>query len=112
MVFFLLALLTQSLAVSGRGLQMEVRGDLSHFAMHNAGISHHHNDDGTPCRDNSDEAKQHVQHDCCPNAPAIPASVCNASPVAAGKGLLPILSQHALPSPYLEGPKRPPRLTA
>mgnify|MGYP000925898705 CR=1 FL=1 len=111
-VVFLFALLVQSVAAAGHGLRLEFSADLSHAAMHEAGISHHHNHDGTSSRDNSDEAKQHVQHDHCPNSPALPASVCSAGPESAGMAALPALSQRALPAPYLEGPRRPPRLNA
>ncbi len=109
---FVLALLVQSAAAAGHGLRMEANRDLSHAAMHEAGISHHHNHDGSSSRDNSDEARQHVQHDHCPNTPALPASTCNAGPSLAGSADIPALSQLPHPSPYLEGPRRPPRLNA
>ncbi len=111
-VTFILCLLVQSVAAAGHGLALDFSKDLSHAAMHKGGISHHHNHDGSSSRDSSDEAKQHVQHDHCPNTPVIPPSDAEAGLVVAQIGVVPGLSLLPYPAPYIEGPRRPPRLTA
>jgi hypothetical protein len=113
-IIFLLVIsfMWHTFAVAGVGLVHDHGDGLAHVVLHLEKEPHHHHDDGTFHADGTDESLQHVYADGCANTtgvvPAniesVRADVCtrlHLSLVAAGHD-----------SPILEGPRRPPRLTA
>lgn len=84
----------------------------AHAAMHLDNEPHHHHDDGTVQQDGSEESVQHVYADGCANS----AGVMPTHSAALFNDLRAVAqscnSATAHPPPVLEGPRRPPRLTA
>ncbi len=111
----LLLLLTfacwQTLAIGGYAQALSGVEQGAHVVLHWQEQPHHHHDDGSVSQDDSDESIQHVVADGCPGGAAVlPASVVLFIPTAverpfSGGGPAP-------PWPYLDGLKRPPRLTS
>lgn len=112
-VFLLvISLLWHTFAMARAELQYDDGDGVAHVVLHLEKEPHHHHDDGTFHQDDSDESVKHVYADGCANAAGI---VPTHSPSVLQEGCA---SAHASParaaheSPILEGPRRPPRLTA
>jgi hypothetical protein len=107
-----LSLLHHGLVMAGSGFIYHTGEGIAHAVMHWQDAGHHHHDDGSVHEDHSDdESGSHVQADGALGAFALPA----ADPVLGFHGFdsaaVPTLIQ-ARAAPFLEGPTRPPRLTA
>lgn len=110
----LFVIFCQPFAMASQGVGVCHAGaeDLAHAMLHWEGTPHHHPDSsGAYHQDDSEESVQHVLSDMGANAPAL-----------LHTELVPLLSERP-PSPaatsdfagpplYLDGPRRPPRLTA
>lgn len=85
--------------------------EVMHDVMHDAHISHHHEDDGTLHIDDSEESSQHVQDHSAPPQPANLRAM--AQPVAPPQLVFAVLAEVArfIPDPMLECPHRPPAPT-
>lgn len=83
-----------------------------HGSMHVFDQSHHHHDDGGFHEDESPEAAQHVQSDGLMQVTAVFAAPPSLSARAPWLLTCRLAVEQAMPSPYLEGPERPPRLIA
>ena len=108
----ILSLLWHTFAMAGAGLTV-VHGDgIAHMVLHLDNEPHHHHDDGSFHQDNSGESVKHVYADSCGNTaafvPAYPAAL--PSDFRAVVQFTRANSAHA--PPFLEGPRRPPRLPA
>jgi hypothetical protein len=110
LVALLMAMLWQSVALARVGSTVNALADLQHASLHRQDEGHHHHDDGSYHLDDSDESARHLMADHSP-ASAILAS---ASPAVAflGGGSHGMREARAGPHPFLDGPLRPPRLTA
>ena len=105
-------LLCQAMAMASHGFARDVNGDSRHAALHHAGVSHHHHlADGAFHLDSSDESKKHLVADHCPNAPALLPATCSANLPQVKFAVPPLVSGLGLAAPFIEGPRRPPRLT-
>jgi hypothetical protein len=106
-----LSLLHHGLVMAGSGFIYHSGEGIAHALMHWQNTGHHHHDDGSVHQDHSDESGSHVQADGALGAFALPA----ADSVLAFHGFessaAPAVVQ-ARAAPFLEGPTRPPRLTA
>jgi len=82
--------------------------DISHELLHDEGVSHHHDDDGSIHFDASEESAQHVQDHSCASQPAglfVPELI--AAPIQLVETIT--LSENLfIPDPMLEQPHRPP----
>ncbi|MEO8101507.1 MAG: hypothetical protein ABI790_03220, partial [Betaproteobacteria bacterium] len=105
-------LLFQAIAMASHGYDRDFNGDSPHAVLHQAGVSHHHQADGSLYLDSSDKSKEHIGADHCPNTPGLLPTVCTATMPPVKFGTPPLISTLALASPFIEGPRRPPRLTA
>lgn len=111
-LFLLTSILWQSIAMAGQGMVYDHAEGLAHAVLHLEKDGHHHHDDGTYHEDSSDQSSQHIQaDDCLSVTELLPPVFCPALPQlglpAPAKGL-----DCAPAAPFLEGPMRPPRLTA
>ena len=105
------ALVWQSLALGHPGSSVNLLLDAAHAVLHWQGIGHHHHDDGSVQIDESPDASRHLLTDHAggftglPAAqPDTPAPVASSMPCGRPAG--------AGPPPFLEGPLKPPRLSA
>ena len=108
----LIALLWQTVAMAHVGFGRDHGSGAAHVALHLEEEPHHHHDDGSFHQDSSDESVKHVYADGYANtAGFVPAHTpdvqVDARSVAQLSG-----APAAHDSPVLEGPRRPPRLTA
>jgi hypothetical protein len=110
-LFLLVALLWQSLAMARVGSTVNPLVDLEHATLHWQEKAHHHNDDGSLHLDESRESVQHVAID------HLTASLDMGAHTA--HRFLPLAAaapdgQHGqpMPDPALDGLLRPPRLAA
>lgn len=111
LLVLLLAVLWQSVAIVRAGAPVDVLGDPAHAALHLQQKSHHHHHDGTFHLDDSEESVRHVLSDNANATAAPPVSAPRDLPAQATGS--PAGWHDALPpSPYLEGPLRPPRRRA
>ncbi|UVW27121.1 hypothetical protein [Massilia sp. H6] len=99
-IFYLLLLLCLPL----HGFAMQ--GGLAHAQA----LPHHHHDGGPAHYDGSDESLEHMQeHSCSPH----PAGLSLPSPIIPPEQqvskLAPFVAR-AVPEPFLDGPRKPPRL--
>lgn len=82
--------------------------EVMHEVMHDAHVSHHHDDDGTLHIDDSDESEQHIQDHSSPPQPAtLPALLLPLAPPGPVFTVPTALVQY-IPDPMLELPHRPP----
>jgi hypothetical protein len=88
---------------------METDGmSLTHEALHDEHVSHHHEDDGSIHFDNSDESSQHIGDHYCSLQPAV---LCLAAALPAPLELvedLRVVWDRSVPDPELKLPDRPP----
>ncbi len=106
----LLAMLWQSVGLARAGSTIDALVDLQHAVLHWDDESHHHHDDGSYHVGDSDESTRHMMSDhvsasaLMVNADLPVVRMGVAAPAACDA------STH--PHPVLDGPLRPPRLTA
>ena len=84
----------------------------AHAVMHLENEPHHHHDDGTFHQDSTDESVLHVYADGCANAAGVLPTHGAAAPVEFRPVVQSYSTATAHDPPVLEGPRRPPRLTA
>jgi hypothetical protein len=113
-ILLVLCLAWQSVAIAAQALAPALSDELAHSALHIMGLSHHHHDSqhdhGTFHIDNSDESADHVLADHFNSSALLPEAGSSVSPSG---GCAPGVNDvRTPPHPLLEGPLRPPRLTA
>lgn len=110
LVVMLIAMLWQSLALARAGSTLNAFADAQHAVLHGQQEGHHHHDDGSYHLDDSDESTRHLMADHSPASALLP----SATPAVAflGGGSPGMREARASPHPFLDGPLRPPRLTA
>ena len=97
-----------SLAVAGQTVSLAYPLEPTHALLHWQGESHHHHDDGSFHHDDSEESSQHMATDGCQNSVAVISADCQTQPLL--QAAMPaIVDQAAVPPPFLEGIRRPPR---
>jgi hypothetical protein len=102
LLLLLISAFWQTLAIGGYA---QALGDVEEAAQ-----PHHHHDDGSVSQDDSDESVQHVVADGCLGGAAVMlASASLFTPSAMDRPFL--ANEPAPPWPYLDGLRRPPRLT-
>lgn len=109
LVLMLLSMFWQTFAIGGQATAFADSHEVAHAMLHSFSEAHHHHDDGSVVQDDSDESTQHVVADGCLSSPFLwaetsfsLASIDSARPVMADSGYM--------PSPPLDGLRRPPRL--
>jgi len=110
-VLLLLALVWQSLAMLAPTSMAAKAVEYQHAALHLQASDHHHHHDGSLHLDPSDNTPLHLHADGSFNAAGLPpGAIGNVLPARdAGPGVAPAVR---IPAPHLDGPLRPPRLTA
>jgi len=104
----LLSVLHQSAAFAGGGWMLRAADGVAHAVLHWEKSPHHHHDDGTLHAEDTDEASRHLQDDSALNLTGLPASPAIA-PFHAAPRLAIATPVPAVPSPFLDAPRRPPR---
>jgi hypothetical protein len=101
----------QTLAIGGYAHALGGLEGAAHAVLHWQEQSHHHHDDGSVSQDDSNESFQHVVADgCLGGTPVLPATVpLLFIPIEAARPA--VADAPAPPWPYLDGLRRPPRLT-
>lgn len=113
-VIFLLviSLLWHGFAVASAGFAQDHGDSVEHAVLHLEKEPHHHHDDGTFHEDGTDESMKHVYADSCANlAAVVPTHAVAAHLEVPGHAQLSCPAAER-DSAILEGPRRPPRLTA
>lgn len=108
-IFLLLCLPMYGFAMHGGLSPANGLPSLAHAVEHDEGISHHHEEDGSVHYDASDESLDHAQeHSCSPQAASISVPTLSFAP---GQRLSEraALTTLAVPEPFLDGPRKPPR---
>lgn len=112
-VIFLLSVFCQAFAVTRQVVVLDHEGsfEVSHAQMHIEGAAHHHDEHGMAHQDDSKESILHILSDAGPSSVALiefpQLSLHFDRPPA------PAMTAEAVgPSPYLDGLRRPPRLTS
>jgi hypothetical protein len=98
------------MASTGHG-PLHAAGGLAHDLMHWDKQSHHHHEDGTLHQEDSDEGFRHLQQDTFLSLMGLPSCVA-ISLIPATPWAPPVFDSSRVPAPVLDGPRRPPRLTA
>lgn len=109
--FLLMAMSWQAIALARPGSSINVLDDPAHAALHWQGTHHHHHDDGSVRCDDTPDSAQHVLIDdigMTAGLTSIAIDRADALPSTAPPGGQPGVA----PSPFLEGPLKPPRLHA
>ena len=107
-----ISLLWHTFAMAHAGFAYQHGEGAAHVMLHLDKKPHHHHDDGSFHHDGSDESVKHVYSDACANptavvqtyTPSVSGDVATAAQFSSAPA--------AHDSPILEGPRRPPRLTA
>lgn len=106
-----LSLLHHGLVTAASGLMYHSGEGIAHAVLHWDKTAHHHHDDGSIHKDHSGESDGHVHADGALVTVGLPAADCHLgfhgfdhAPAATA------IRERA--APFLEGPARPPRLTA
>ena len=109
LVFMLLALLWQSVALARAGSTGNALANLEHAALHWQDSGHHHHEDGSYHLDDSPESALHVIADHLSVSAVLMTSVAYgfAPPASTSPGGW---HDRAAPHPFLDGLLRPPRL--
>ena len=107
----LLAMLWQSVAIARAGSAVNPVADLAHAVLHSQVDSHHHHEDGSYHLDDSAESAQHLIADHVSVAIGLLPTVATSVPLT---GTTPRAEggQSPGPHPFLDGPLKPPRLSA
>lgn len=111
LVFVILAMFWQGMALARPGSSVNALADLAHASLHWQEAGHHHHDDGSYHLDDSKESVQHVMADHLSTSAALFGASAQAFPPAAStspRGL----HEGPPPHPFLDGLLRPPRLPA
>jgi hypothetical protein len=110
LLLLLICAFWQSLAIGGYAQALGDVEEAAHAVLHWQEQPHHHHDDGSVSQDDSDESARHVVADGCLGGAAImSAGVPLFIPTAMDR---PVFGHEpAPPWPYLDGLRRPPRLT-
>jgi hypothetical protein len=110
LIAMLFAMLWQSMALARGGLAVSALADLEHAVLHWQDEAHHHHDDGSFHVGDSEESARHLMADHV----SVPALLLNApAPLLRLDEDAPGLwGVHVRPHPFLDGPLRPPRLSA
>ena len=107
----MLSVLHHALVMAGNGLMYHSGEGIAHAVLHWENADHHHHDDGSVHEEDSDESARHLHADSALSAVVLP----TAPPVLEPhRFTYPLAHAPAYPGapPFLEGPTRPPRLTA
>ena len=99
------------LAAAGKGLAMAL-ADNHHAAAHVTEHAHHHHDDGSYHDEDSHEGVLHVHADPWLGGAALLVASPELPTVALPRASPPAVLVPPPPSPFLEGPRRPPRSIA
>jgi len=110
LLLLLISAFWQTLAIGGYAQALGGIEQAAHAVLHWQEQPHHHHDDGSVSQDDSDESVQHVVADgCLSGAAVMPASMSLFVPSAMDRPF--VGNEPAPPWPYLDGLRRPPRLT-
>ncbi len=104
----LFALLWHAMAGAAGAWVSDIQHD-DHAAMHWLEENHHHDDHGAIHPDDSTASAQHMVADGCAHGSCLLPSNAGTLPLRSSQPL-PATQAVGLPSPYLDSPKRPPRL--
>jgi hypothetical protein len=108
--FLAIALCWQSMAAVGaQGAVLGSAQDVAHTALHWLDSGHHHHDDGTYHEDESSESTQHLMADSAIQVSALLPHVWRGAGVT-GSASPPLTAESIGPAPFIDGPRRPPRL--
>ncbi|MBA3623993.1 MAG: hypothetical protein H0W48_05995 [Methylibium sp.] len=110
-IALLVAMLWQSMALAHAGGAVEAVSDPAHAVLHWQDEGHHHHDDGSRHFDDSDESVQHLFVDHV-TAPVALLHAVSASTSPLGSSVPGEQCESMAPQPFIDGPLRPPRLTA
>ncbi len=112
-LLLILCLCWQSLAQAGSAVALAEAAERDHAAMHFHGEAHHHDEHGSGDihQDESPTSLQHLLDDACTNAPALVAST-SVAVVSPARDALTVMVAASVPSPFVDGLERPPRLHA
>lgn len=107
LALMLFSILWQSFALGGPAAFADLH-EIGHMAMHSLGEAHHHHDDGAVVQDDSDESRQHVFADGGTSSPFLWAATSfTFTPSDPPRPSM--TDVRLLPSPFLDGLRRPPR---
>jgi hypothetical protein len=107
-----ISLLWQAFAMASVGFAQDHGDSIEHVVLHLDKEPHHHHDDGTFHEDGTDESVKHVYADSCANTAGVVPTHAAAARVEIIRRAQPSFSAADPDSAILEGPRRPPRLTA
>jgi hypothetical protein len=105
------SLLHHAFVMAGGGLMYHADEGIEHAVMHLQKAGHHHHDDGSLHEEHSDESARHLQSDGALASVAMPGTAAVVMAHAFAE-LFASREDHRRAAPFLEGPTRPPRLTA
>ncbi|WP_424859209.1 MULTISPECIES: hypothetical protein [unclassified Tepidimonas] len=112
LVAFILSLVLSCYGFAAVAKALVLTSGDDHAVAHLLEQAHHHHDDGSVHVDDSDESVQHVMVDQWLGAPAMPAEPPALPHLRLVAASPPDHSISRIPTPYLEGPRRPPRSSA
>lgn len=101
-------MLWHAAAVAGPLVFFGSKEAVQHAVLHWQEAGHHHHDDGGFQEDPSPDAQQHVLLDDALSSPALCSAPFDPS-VGIGESPPPNLDEAPVPSPFVEGLRRPPR---
>lgn len=107
----LFALLWQAVAPASAGSTLARGSDPVHSALHWQDDGHHHHDDSSYDRDDSAESMQHLMADHVSVFIGLLHAVTTSVPPS-GSSRSRASGEDPRPHPFLDGPLKPPRLTA
>lgn len=110
LIAMLFAVLWQSVALARAGITVEALADLEHAVLHWQNEGHHHHDDGSFHVGDSEESARHLMADHV----SVPALLLHATAplLRLDEDAPGLRGVHVRPHPFLDGPLRPPRLSA
>ena len=110
-ILLLLCLPLHGFAMQGGLPHADAMSSLMHELEHAEGVYHHHHDgDGSVHYNQSDESVEHVQdHSCSPHPAGFSLPALIVPPEQQVSKLAPFVAD-AVPEPFLDGPRKPPRL--
>lgn len=111
-ILLLLCLPLHGFAMQGGLPHADATSSLMHGLEHAEGVYHHHHQgEGSVHYDQSDESVEHVQdHSCSPHPAGFSLPALIVPPEQQVSKLAPFVAD-AVPEPFLDGPRKPPRLT-
>lgn len=108
LLLMVIGMFWQALAVAGQGGLSHAAEDLTHAVLHWSDTGHHHHDDGSYHEDDSAESTQHVALDGALSIPALWPTL-DWPTFAAYRDAPPVTTSAALPPPFVDPFRRPPR---